>query len=49
MKVFQIADGMEVQANRVYVIPPRKDLAILHGVLQLIEPLFPLTARKILW
>ena len=38
MEVFQIADGMEVGANRVYVIPPRKDLAILHGILQLIEP-----------
>ena len=37
MNVFQIADGMEVQANSVYVIPPRKDLAILHGVLQLID------------
>jgi two-component system, chemotaxis family, CheB/CheR fusion protein len=39
MEVFQIDDGMEVRANRVYVIPPRKDLAILHGVLQLIEPI----------
>ena len=37
MKVAQIEDGMEVLPNHVYVIPPNKDLAILHGVLQLID------------
>jgi chemotaxis response regulator CheB len=37
MKVFQIEDGMKVQPDCVYVIPPNRDLSIRHGVLQLIE------------
>lgn len=39
MEVVTIEDGMKVQPNFVYVIPPNKDLAILHGTLQLIEPI----------
>ena len=41
MKVFQIKDRMRVEANCVYVIPPNKDLSILHGVLHLLDPLAP--------
>ncbi|MBE0680875.1 MAG: PAS domain-containing protein [Anaerolineales bacterium] len=41
MKVFQIKDRMRVEANCVYVIPPNKDLSILHGVLNLFAPLAP--------
>jgi two-component system CheB/CheR fusion protein len=41
MKVFQIKDRMRVEANCVYVIPPNKDLSILHGVLNLFVPLAP--------
>ena len=41
MKVFQIKDRMRVEANCVYVIPPNKDLSILHGVLHLLAPLAP--------
>lgn len=41
MKVFQASDEMKVQANSVYVIPPNKDMSILHGTLQLMEPLMP--------
>ena len=41
MKVFQIKDRMRVAANCVYVIPPNKDLSILHGVLHLLAPLAP--------
>jgi two-component system CheB/CheR fusion protein len=41
MKVFQIKDRMRVEANCVYVIPPNKDLSILHGVLSLFVPLAP--------
>lgn len=37
MKVHQVADGMKVQPNHVYVIPPNKNLSILHGVLQLFD------------
>jgi two-component system CheB/CheR fusion protein len=38
MKVYQAADGLKVAPNCVYVIPPNKDLSILHGALQLLEP-----------
>ncbi len=41
MKVNQVRDGMKVQPNTVYVIPPNKDMAILHGKLQLLEPSAP--------
>lgn len=41
MKVVQIADGMTVQPNIVYVIPPNRDLAILNGVLHLMEMPLP--------
>ena len=37
MKVAQVEDGVEVLPNHVYVIPPNKDLAMLNGVLQLID------------
>jgi len=38
MKVVTIEDGMRVEANCIYVIPPNSDLAILHGVLHLMAP-----------
>lgn len=41
MKVFQVKDRMPVEANCVYVIPPNKDMSILHGVLHLFEPTAP--------
>ena len=37
MPVCRIHDGMAVEPNRVYVIPPNRDLSILHGVLYLLE------------
>ena len=39
MKLFQAEDGMLVKPNCVYVVPANRDLAILHGTIQLIEPL----------
>lgn len=39
MKLFQAEDGMKVKPNQVYVTPPNRDIAILHGTIQLIEPL----------
>jgi two-component system CheB/CheR fusion protein len=39
MKLFQAEDGMAVEPNGVYVAPPNRELAILHGTIQLIEPL----------
>jgi two-component system, chemotaxis family, CheB/CheR fusion protein len=38
MEVFQVRDRMKVKPDCVYVIPPNKDLSILHGVLHLFEP-----------
>jgi len=41
MPVIQISDRMKVEPDHVYVIPPNKDLSILHGVLHLLEPAAP--------
>jgi two-component system CheB/CheR fusion protein len=41
MKVVQIRDRLKVAPDRVYVIPPNKDLSILHGVLHLLAPAAP--------
>jgi chemotaxis methyl-accepting protein methylase len=38
MKVFQVKDATKVEPDCVYVIPPNKDMSILHGVLRLLEP-----------
>jgi chemotaxis methyl-accepting protein methylase len=41
MRVIQVKDRTRVQPNCVYVIPPNKDMSILHGVLHLLEPAAP--------
>ncbi len=41
MEVFQVKDGMPIKPDSVYVIPPNKDLSILHGLLYLIDPVQP--------
>ena len=41
MKVLQVKDRLKVEPNRVYVIPPNRDLSILHGVLHLLAPAAP--------
>ena len=41
MKVFQVRDRMPVRPDRVYVIPPNRDMTILHGFLHLFEPAAP--------
>jgi chemotaxis methyl-accepting protein methylase/PAS domain-containing protein len=38
MKVTQARNRLKVKPNCVYVIPPNKDLSILHGSLFLLEP-----------
>ena len=38
MRVVEAGDRMPVQPDCVYIIPPNKDLSLLHGVLHLIEP-----------
>ncbi|MFT5805121.1 MAG: two-component system CheB/CheR fusion protein, partial [Candidatus Paceibacteria bacterium] len=41
MKVTQAGNRMKVEPNCVYVIPPNKDLSILHGDLFLLDPTAP--------
>ncbi len=41
MKVLQVKDGLLVRPGCVYVIPPNKDMSILHGKLHLLEPVAP--------
>lgn len=41
LPVRQITDRLTVEPNHVYVIPPNRDLSILHGVLHLLEPEAP--------
>ena len=41
MKVRQVKDRARVRPDCVYVIPPNKDMSILHGVLHLLEPAAP--------
>ena len=41
MQVFEVEDGMSVQPNCTYVIPPNRNLALLNGALHLLEPTAP--------
>jgi two-component system CheB/CheR fusion protein len=41
MQVFEVKDGMTVQINCAYIIPPNRDMAFLNGTLQLLEPAAP--------
>lgn len=41
MKVTQVKDRTAVRPDSVYIIPPNKDLSILHGVLHLLPPAAP--------
>ncbi len=45
MKVVEAEDGMLVRANQIHIIPPNRDMTILHGVLHLHEPASPRGAR----
>jgi two-component system, chemotaxis family, CheB/CheR fusion protein len=38
MHVLEVQDGMKVEPNCVYIIPPNRDMALLNGSLQLLEP-----------
>ena len=38
MQVFEVEDGMVVKPNCAYIIPPNRDMALLNGTLQLLEP-----------
>lgn len=41
MQVYEVEDGMKVEANCAYIIPPNRDMALLDGMLHLMEPLAP--------
>jgi len=41
MQVFEVEDGMIVQRNCVYIIPPDHDMAFLNGALHLLKPSAP--------
>jgi two-component system CheB/CheR fusion protein len=41
MNVVQAEDQMKVEPDHIYIIPPNKDMSIMHGVLQLLEPSMP--------
>ena len=41
MQVYEVEDGMTVQPNCAYIIPPNCDMAFLNGTLQLMEPSAP--------
>jgi len=40
-KVVQAKDGMEVKPDHLYIIPPNKDMGIMNGKLQLMQPSQP--------
>ena len=37
MEVFEVEDGMQVRPNCVFIIPPNRDMALMNGVLHLLE------------
>jgi len=41
MQVSEVQDGVRVQVNCAYIIPPNRDMAFLNGTLQLLEPVEP--------
>ncbi|MCK9195535.1 MAG: PAS domain-containing protein [Syntrophales bacterium] len=41
MQVYEVEDGMAVQPNCTYIIPPNRDMAFLNGALQLLEQTSP--------
>ena len=45
LPVHEVVSGMPVQPNCIYIIPPNRDMALLHGSLQLLEPTTPRLRR----
>jgi two-component system, chemotaxis family, CheB/CheR fusion protein len=41
LQVFEVEDGMKVEINCVYIIPPNRDMALLNRTLQLLDPTAP--------
>ena len=45
MRVVQVEDGMRIEANRVYVIPPNAYLSVRDRTLRLSAPTAPRSLR----
>jgi two-component system CheB/CheR fusion protein len=41
MQVYEVEDGVKVQPNCAYIIPPNRDMAFLNGTLHLLEQTAP--------
>ena len=41
MEVMEVEDGVKVLPDHVYIIPPNKDMSLLNGKLQLMDPIHP--------
>jgi two-component system, chemotaxis family, CheB/CheR fusion protein len=41
MEVIEVQDGMHPRADCAYIIPPNRDMALVHGRLRLLEPAAP--------
>jgi two-component system CheB/CheR fusion protein len=46
MQVAEVTDGLKVKPNCVYIIPPNRDLRILHSTLKITEPTQGRTVRR---
>lgn len=46
MQVFEVKDDTVVQPDGAYVVAPHRDMALLNGTLQMLEPRSPLTTKK---
>ena len=46
MPVVEVSEGTIVRPNRIYIIPPNKDMRIAHGRLQLADFTAPRGARN---
>ncbi|MFZ4579548.1 MAG: chemotaxis protein CheB, partial [Myxococcota bacterium] len=46
MAVTEAGDGMPVLPDCVYVIPPNRNLSLLHGKLRLVDPVAPHGIRR---
>lgn len=45
LQVHEVEDGVNVRPDCIYVIPPNRDLALINGILQLLQPVTPRVQR----
>ncbi|MBV5303808.1 MAG: PAS domain-containing protein [Chlorobium sp.] len=39
--IVQVIDCLKIEPDHIYVIPPNRDMSLLHGILHLLEPVEP--------